>query len=162
MLKIDRQIVGTEPLTLEEVKEWLRVEFDEEDTLINSLSKRARELIERYLNISLVASMVNLEASGREVLQLPYSPIDAIGYVNDLYTDEPVEYEEKVDGLHFSYPLPDVSVAYTTKPLADEGVKLGLLEVIAYLYENRGDEINFASLIFHNTNLQPYRDKLWF
>lgn len=45
-----------EPVTLEEAKTQLRVEFNEDDTLISSYITAAREWAEGFLNTALVAA----------------------------------------------------------------------------------------------------------
>ena len=162
MLKIYRTHTGLSPFTVEEVKEWLRVEFDAEDSLIKNLTDRAIEMIEQYLNISIIDSTVKIEATGREELYLPFQPVVNIVEVVEPKTLDPVEYEEEIYGLRFSFPYSNILVTYDTRGFLDIGLKTAILEVIAKLYENRGDEIDFNSVLYSNTNLQPYRNKLWY
>jgi len=42
----------SEPVTLEEVKAYCKIDFDEEDTLISAFITAARENLEKYLGIS--------------------------------------------------------------------------------------------------------------
>ncbi len=46
---------GDEPLTLEETKNWIKVEYDEDDDLISSLITAARQYAETHQKRSLVA-----------------------------------------------------------------------------------------------------------
>ena len=71
---------GSEPVTQAEIVNYIK--YDESDatelTLINSLVKSARELIEKYLNVSLKSKTYTLEFDSEAVddyrLNIPYSP----------------------------------------------------------------------------------------
>ena len=52
----------TEPVTLAEAKAWLRVDYTDDDTLITSMIKSARQSIEHFTNRALVIKTVSLNA----------------------------------------------------------------------------------------------------
>jgi len=75
---------GSEPVTQAEIVNYIK--YDERDTteltLINSLVKSARELIEHYLNVSLKSKTYTLEFDSKAVddymLNIPFGPVVAI------------------------------------------------------------------------------------
>ena len=161
MLKVSRTITGIPGITISEAKEWLRVEFTEDDGLIYNLLTDVYAIVEKYTNRSLVEGSVTLYASAREELELPYQPINSITSITD-FDGNPVDYTETPFGITFEYPYPDVKVEYTTSAFMEPGLKTGILEVLAWLYDNRGDDTEFQSMLSQNTNLQPYRERLWY
>jgi len=65
----------TEPVTLEEVKAYMRIDADyaSDDAIINSFITASRERLELYLNLGLVPHTVRLQWNGYPI-QLPFSP----------------------------------------------------------------------------------------
>lgn len=70
---------ATEPLTLEQVKQHLRVEHDEDDTLVAGYLAAAREEFERVGNRAIVAQTCELQlACFLPEIRLPRPPIQAV------------------------------------------------------------------------------------
>lgn len=173
-LHIKKAVTGTEPILLPEAKEWLRVDYTTDDALITSLITRSRELVETYTNSSIVLTTIVLEATARAVIQLPYGPIITVSSVKDIDgNDLPYEWDHFVVTLEpksWSPTAPEApqyvnttttyDAGYATVP---EGLKAVLLEVLAYLYENRGD-VPFPviqNLLYQIQPLKQYRKKIW-
>ncbi len=118
-----------EPVTLSEVKVFLRLETLEEDTLLNNLIKTARQAIEAYTARSLIcqswrfqtslaycisisddAYLTGQKSRGAKGLELPRSPfiklLDKPKMINDYGTHEISNYRLDTAGrvarLHFS------------------------------------------------------------
>jgi uncharacterized phiE125 gp8 family phage protein len=171
-LNISKTVTGIEPVQLDEVKEFLRVDYDADDVLLTSLITQSREIIERYLNISIPLSTLIVEASPRVELQLPYGPVLNIDSVTDRDGND-VYYEWNgfvitFEGNSFSPTQPERPAYVETITTYDSGyaivpagLKLAVMEVIAYLYENRGDTSSITLLLNQNKNLDPYRQKIW-
>lgn len=141
--------VATEPLALQEVKDFLKVGHTDEDDLITALIPAARQLLEKQLNISIASKTlkVTLTHDGCYAMALPYGPIG------------------EVTEAKFSYDLCDnVTISSTGFTLignefkqfkgregwwtltydagyaeAPQVIKQGMLKQIAWMYENRGD-----------------------
>ena len=168
MLQLNKTVTGTEPITLDEAKAWMRVDGATDDILITSLITQVRELVEEYLNISIVETTIKLTASERKELVLPYGPVIVISSCVDTDAD-PVSYDW--NGFYMTFDQGTYSVTggsslyvqtlttYDTG-LTDVpgGLKLGMLEVLLWLYENRGDSSGFQMMLYQNQNLQPYRN----
>ena len=140
---------GSEPVSLQTAKDWLRVTHSDEDDLITDLITVARKRIEQYCTRSLVSKTIVLTAYLDSYLQLPYSPINEITEVvlgtgttdewdavdaDDYYV---VGYYEK----HFKHPTTGVfKITYTTLANSDYGLLNDLKRVLLWKYENRGDD----------------------
>lgn len=174
-IKVKKSVTGNEPITLEEAKAWMKVDGTADDTLITELITQARELIENYLNRSLVATTITCDATPRYELRPPYGPVETITSVVDENGD-PVEYYW--DGFVITFGSSTFSVTqgwtpiYTTTSYdtateaIPSGLKLAMLETITYLYEFRGDgmdnkDTRISMFLYQNQNLQPYRESVW-
>ena len=171
-MKLNRQVKGGEPLNLSEVKDWLRVDGDDDDSLITNLITQVRELVESYLGTSIALQDITLTTgNGGSGITLPYQPIASITSVQD---DDGNDVSYDWNGYMLSFNNMIISVTAGSTPdhftvvyeagyaTIPAGLKLGLLEVIAWLYENRGDAGKLNYMIYQNANLQPYRAKIWF
>lgn len=135
----------TEPVTLDEAKGWLKISDDitDDDTVVTELITVARQMCEKYSNISFITRTV--KATLRNTLgsiSLPYGPHGAIASYKD-YNDTDVSstivkgdqfkvlYEPCTDYIEVTY-----AAGYTTLPY---DLKRAVLCQVASLYENRGD-----------------------
>lgn len=151
-----------EPVTSTEGKNWLKIDVADDDTIVEKLIKTARQQCEHYLNISLVPKTVTailLNQLGD--IRLPYGPIVELVSIKDL--DDNVITDYKLIGDTFKWlctpTLDSVKVVYETGyEDLPEHFKTAILEQIAYLYENRGDEKLMEQLSpVVKTALKPYR-----
>jgi uncharacterized phiE125 gp8 family phage protein len=171
MIKLEKQVKASEPLTLDEVKEWLKVDGDDDDAVIAAIITEVRELVEEYLGISIVSQQIMMAVQNARKVSPPYGPVNTIVSVQNSTGDD-VTYTW--DGFVVSMPHGTVSVTAGSSPTMSvitylagytqipAGLKLGLKQVIAWLYENRGDSDKLPYMIYQNANLQPYRQKVWF
>jgi uncharacterized phiE125 gp8 family phage protein len=145
---------GSEPVSLETAKEWLRVTTEDDDAIITDLITVARKRIEAYTLRSLVAKSITLTGYVDHNFMLPYAPISqvsAVKYldgqtvdtgVNEWETLDPDEfqvigYNDKQFRPHFPATY---EITYTTTANVDLGLKNDLKRVLLWLYENRGDD----------------------
>ncbi len=56
-IQVSKTITGSEPVTLEEAKAWIKSD-DADDALVTTLITQTRELVEEYLNLSIVEQEV--------------------------------------------------------------------------------------------------------
>ena len=159
MLEITKLVTGTDDLTLEEAKTFMRVDFDEEDELITNLISQARNLIEVYTNRSLIESGVIAVLSARKEYIPSYGPVYLIVDLKDK-DGNAVDYEW--DGLKLTFKTKDtLTLRYDTKPDNTFGLMLGWKETVSYLYENRADTSNIGLILYYNQNLMPFRRSIW-
>jgi len=135
----------TEPVTLDEVKDWLNITFNDDDTKITALISQARSGVEMFCNISMVAKTLVMQADIYTDQELPYGPVAAITgvtYRNGTVYEAYIDYT--LDGnLLCLAAAGRFRVTYTAGPMdmvSNASLKLDLLRIIAYLYEHRGDE----------------------
>lgn len=154
---------STEPVTLTEAKEWLKVDtvITEDDALITELIKVARIQCEGFLGISLitrtVTAVLNNSLGG---IELPYGPVVTFTSLTDSEGDAILAANYELRGVGFKWletPLDEYMTAvyttgYTTLPVNfKEAVKMQ----IAHLYENRGDEQGLSPMVMQS--LKPFR-----
>jgi uncharacterized phiE125 gp8 family phage protein len=150
-VKIDEGNTPTEPLTLNEAKEWCKIELAiaEEDALITELIKTARLQVEGFLNISLVdktiEAAINNSLGG---IELPYGPLKTFTSLKDEDGNIlSVDTDYKLQGVFFksiktpcsSFLIANYTTGYTSANPLPMNFKTAVLQQVAYLYENRGD-----------------------
>ncbi len=128
---------GTEPVTLQEAKDWAKIEQDADDDLIEELIVAAREICEGFtsigfLNRTVTAVIDNANGSFR----LPYGPV----------TDDPVGADIDGNDLELNYKLGYVetlgrmTVTYTAGYIAlPKRMKTAIKQQFLFMYENRGE-----------------------
>lgn len=148
--------LAAEPVTLEEVKRHLNLQFDtsgsyqfdDDDTKLEDLIKQSRELIEQYIGVSMAVktyrAVLRNECGGQAI---PFGPVTSITSVADVDGNILVANQGyKLTGsLHeFQWPLSCyIDVTYTagyTPANIPGGLKRALLEQIAWNYVNAGDQ----------------------
>lgn len=157
---------AAEPLTLAEMKVYLRVDHDNDDPLITDLIAAARELCESVTGRSLITRGYSLyldEWPSCRALELPQLPLISVDQVNVYGADnssdifDAVNYTVDTAGLPGRLvltegalpPLPGrvangIEIQFTAGyggDAADVPVLLrqGMKQAVAYMYENRGD-----------------------
>lgn len=137
----------TEPVTLAEAKNYCRVTFTADDTLITMLITQSREAVEAATGLSLIPKNVVTyfnNISGN--FDIPFGPVDI---------DSLELFDMNQDGLEITgtnlqlvgYEFPKLvfpkyanlkatyDAGYTTIPM---DLKIAILDQISYSYENRG------------------------
>lgn len=138
----------TEPVTVAEVKNWLKIDVADDDTLILSLIKSARQQCETYLNISLIERTVTARLQNElGDFDLPYGPLaddTFISITNDDDTPLAIEtdnYKLRVNKLTtVNNCFLNVSYLAGYPDGIPQVFKTAILNQIAWLYETRGGE----------------------
>jgi uncharacterized phiE125 gp8 family phage protein len=145
---------GSEPITLETAKDWLRVTTEDDDAIITDLITVARKRIEAYTLRSLVSKSIVLTGYLEHAFLFPYAPISnisAVKYLKGQITDSGVNDWDLLDGDEYQvigyndkqfrphFPA-TYEITYTTAANADSGLKTDLKRVLLWMYENRGDD----------------------
>ena len=143
-----------EPLTVAEVKNYLRLEgfiddqeslstdFDDDNTLIADLITSARVRLEEYTGLSFVPKTWEIEfTNGAGNFVIPFGPVidiielkDSEGNTITSYKHsftKAILYEPMYEGMTMQY-----EAGYTTLP---KGLKEAMYKEVAYRYINRGD-----------------------
>jgi hypothetical protein len=140
MLDIQRVVTGSEPITLLEAKQYLRVLYDADDDVIEQLITQARQTLEQATNLSLVEQDITLvNDSYLNKLRLPYGPITAVTSID--LDGEDILSTALYDVGRIVYSGDGVlTVEYSAGGVEQQGVKLAMLELIAHNFMNRGTD----------------------
>ena len=143
-MDIQRTITGSEPVTLIEMKAWLKVDFTTEDALITALITEVREHIEQYTGRSLVASTIVLTVyvEADEPVYLPFPDIDEITESN------PSSIIEKGGKRKYVILGTDGEYQITYKTLGNcpSGIKRAIKKAVAENYVNRQNTTELTSV----------------
>ena len=150
-MQIKETITGTEPITATEAKNWLKVDFTTDDTLIGMLITGVREEAEKYTGLSLVAKTIEYfdEEITTESVKLPYpehlsiEEVKLNGIVSTAYV--------KTGLSQFIITVTDITttssaindaglyVKYKCTGTCPTGLKALMLKEIDEQYRNRGN-----------------------
>lgn len=128
----------TEPVTLQEAKDWCRIDLTDDDTLITRLISGARKMCETYVNLSFITRTVTATIhNGLGNFTLPYGPV-----VGDITSFTDADASVMADyNLRTPYGN-DIVVVYDAgyeDGELPEDLRTALLCQIAWMYQNRGD-----------------------
>ena len=150
---MDNQIISTigvvEPVTLVEVKNYLRMTNSRDDAFIESIIPNARIRAERYLNSDIVSKQRReYFASISEAINLRYAPISTVDSVVIDGETMTADIDYTVEGL--DNPLfkleqkcaDKVTITYTTSGIDAQLVKPGILALVAELYHSRTEKVS--------------------
>jgi hypothetical protein len=132
-MDVTRTITGTEPVTLNEMKLFLKVDYATDDALITQLIKSVREHCEEFTGRSFVESDVLwvVEAEAGDIIRLPYPDIYEVADVDGV-SFRGVSVKRAI----FQYSG-EFEISYSTVGNCPEGVKLAIMKAVAEAYENR-------------------------
>lgn len=176
-MQIVRDITTTvEPtatiVTLQEAKDYLRVDYNEDDTLIQNLIDTARIRLEQYAGVAMTARTLQVVAYVDYFIELPYFPINNI---------TKVEYWNQTNWVEITSPGGYVVLGTTTKkvqmvsPLCSEyrftytcgytdtpeSMKTAILKMVGDLYEYRESSVEAtkpsANLTTAYELMKPYK-----
>lgn len=155
-----------EPLTLAQVKSWLRIEHSDDDTLLNLLIVAARQDAERYMQRAILEQEITetfsgFGANGFHLSISPLVSVDEISYLNtaevstllstdfygvDTLAKPPIVYRKENAVWPLTATAPNaVTVEYTAgwETAADvpSDMLIGMLLTIADWHDNRTDSV---------------------
>jgi hypothetical protein len=138
VVSIEKTETGTEPVTVQEAKDWAKIEQDVDDVLIEELITAAREVCEDYTGIGFITrDMVATINNANGGFVLPYGPVQGDVVVTDndgTWSDLRGEYEVSYTGGYADGALP-------------KKFKTAIKQQFLFMYENRGES---------NTGVAPY------
>jgi uncharacterized phiE125 gp8 family phage protein len=158
-------------VTLQAAKDYLRVDYSEDDTLITSLIETARIRLEQYASVAMTARTLKVVAYVDEFIELPYAPINTISLVE--YWDGATwvsmalgDYRvigDTYKKVYFTSPIMSdfrftYTCGYATTP---ESMKTALLKMVGDLYEYRESSVESskpsANLTTAYELMKPYK-----
>lgn len=144
----------TEPVTLQQAKDWGKIEQDADDDIITALITAARRICERYLDIGFinreVTATINNANGG---FFLPYGPVTGTPTAIDDY-DNDLAIEYRLGQLQ---TLGQMTVTYDAGyAVLPDDLMAALKAQFLFLYENRGEGTQSISPIAQMI-LEPVR-----
>ena len=148
-----------EPVSRTDIKDWLRIKYDTDDEMIDSLIASARSYIEKATGLSLVNRSYECMVqtiSGQTstfVIDLPYGPIVDITEVSykaginsyDALTVN--ESYEVIGGKLWLYSSGIFKVKYDSGYSSlPQDLKNDIMTLVGWMYENRGKKMNADSV----------------
>ena len=147
IIKIGVTPSGNEWISLGDVKEWLIVDHNEDDTLITRLMTAVRMAFEKYTKTCLIDStvvvMVDLKNPEFKFPRLPFKEINSIdirksdGSFTPLSTDEYTELGDSICFETLGVVRIDYDSIWTALP---DDIKIAMFSEIAFRYTERGDK----------------------
>ena len=144
----------TEPVTLQQAKDWGKIEQDVDDDIVTALITAARRICERYSSIGFinreVTAIINNANGG---FFLPYGPVTVDPTATDeLGDDQDIEYR-----LNQVQTLGQFTVNYQAGySVLPDDLMTALKAQFLYLYQNRGEGVQGISPIAQMI-LEPMR-----
>ncbi len=152
----------TEPISLQAAKDWLKVEGDDDDALIEDLIPAARLMCEQYCNKSLVVRTITAVIRNELGEQrLPYGPHGEIVSAVDGDGNAVTLTTRGDQFLTVKDPCYDyLKIVYTAGySICPPLFKKAILRQVAFLYQNRGNEQSSEQLGANAKQLlKPVRD----
>lgn len=150
-----------EPVTVQEAKNWVKIDVPDDDPLLTELITAARQGCEGYLNISLIGRTVTAWLQiGLGEIRLPYGPVKSVTSVSNNNGDPIQGYILKYEEFKALDPCTEVKCTYEAgfNGNLPKQFKTAIKEQLAWLYTNRGDE-NVTDTIspIAKKILAPYR-----
>lgn len=144
---VEGSLAPVEPVTLQEAKDFCKIDISTDDDLIEELITAGREMCESFVNIGFVEQeKIVILNNGNGGQLLPYGPVGEITEVK--VNDEILSSDEYViSGNEFKRLVsPDdesISITYTSGYAElPKKLKTALLNAIFYLYDNRAQGVD--------------------
>lgn len=134
-------------VSVQEAKNYLHIDYANDDWLIDTLIRSATKRLEKYTGCAFLQANVEALICIEDTQELPYGPVGDITSVmkDDGDGNFAATTDYKVYGIEFKTIVPDVSGTYKISYQAGWGqlpqdLRLAVLAEVAYQFENRGDD----------------------
>ena len=142
MYQYKEENIGSEPITLDEAKAFMRVSFDSDNAQIEAIIKRVRQMAEQILSRSFVTKTITYyeEVAESEVIKLPFPNHSQVlnVYVNgvDMVGDTVVRGLTQLSIIG-DFAGKELKVKYSTDGTLETGIKSAMLKEIVNQYQNK-------------------------
>ena len=134
---------GSELLTTQEVKDFVRIDTTADDAIISAMITQARIWCENYISKDIVAKNRSYYIDKTNgVFDLPFAPVASI---SEITIDGTATTSYEVLGLDNETieldagPSERVKITYVTNGINDALIKQAMLQLISTYYDNRSD-----------------------
>jgi uncharacterized phage protein (predicted DNA packaging) len=135
-------LIGTELITIDDVKLYAKIDTSVDDSLITNMISQARIWCENYISRDIISKNRTYymdETNG--MFDLPFAPVASVSSVTSEDVAAPYsiigldnETIELTNGSAFQ-----VKVTYITSGINDAMIKQAMLQFVSMLYDNRSD-----------------------
>lgn len=132
-MKVTKTVTGSEPVTLAEAKEYLRVFHDTEDNVVTQMIANARKVLEMSTGLSLVEQTIEVHTVMHDVFTLPYGPVTNVISATIDGVDIEDDYINEQTGIIEGTGVLDAK--YEAGPYE---CTMAMLELVSFYYWNRG------------------------
>lgn len=150
-LRVSVTVDASEPVSLSDMKAYLKVDYSDDDDEITELIKVARKTVEGYISRKIGSQTLKATwTKYHQTTRLPYAPINSVTTVKTVDQDtlttltEDTDYFVQADeylefssagstGLEVIY-----TAGYTTVP---DSLLVAIKRLVAKMYEFRGDDV---------------------
>jgi hypothetical protein len=145
---ISQRIVNdavAEPVSLDEAKEWMSIDYDEKNDIITSLITAARRLLERKYGVGIVEKdmkvVLNNSCGGHDLPEPPISEVTAVNK-DDVSVTLTLsgDYDQYVDCPACDYLVVSYKSGYPLDQVPEE-YKTAIKEQVLWMFEHLGEEI---------------------
>lgn len=132
----------TEPVSLADAKQWLKIDYNDDDAVITRMITSARESVELYTNLALIKSdvVVVADTDKNGKIRLPF--INSISVVEVKDEDDTMVVTDSYT-LRGSYltidPTGYYSITYSVDPVVPASIQEAILMEVAQRYTDRGE-----------------------
>lgn len=151
-----------EPVTLDEAKLHLKIDIDDDNELIEALITASWQAVEKYLRRSIMPQTWELVTDYDNGVVLPYPPVlEIVSVATNGHLIDPDKYHLigenylKISSFLYRNLVITYQAGYEEVP---GGIKLGILMLIAHLYENRAGEpteVKYNAQVLAGVGLPP-------
>ena len=147
---------GNEIISIQDVKDFARIDTSADDTLISLMIETARIWCENYISRDIIPKnrTYYLDATQTGLIDLPFSPVASVESVT--INDETATYT--ILGLNNETIELDggaaekVKITYITEGINNAMMKQAMLQTITTYYDNRSDFVQGANVHLIPTN----------
>lgn len=151
--------LGNEILSVQEVKDYVRIDTSADDALLLGMISQARIWCENYISRDIVSKnrtyYIDITSSG--LFDLPFGPVSSI---SEITIDSTATTAYEVLGLDNETIELDqgsaerVKITYITAGLNDSLLKQAMLQLISTYYDNRAEFVDANTLSEIPTNVR--------
>lgn len=146
--------IVTELVTVDEIKSWLKISFDDDDTIIAGLIKQARIYLENMTNLAMGTKVIEIIVDLQDELYYLPAPLVSIASFKRWNgstfedTDNFEIFNNAAEVYEWGRYKISVNCGYTSLP---SDLRFDIYKLVAWSYQNRG--LDFSN---ENTSLVDF------
>jgi hypothetical protein len=138
--------IAAEPVAVTKLKEWMKISFNDDDSLIYDLSRAARQVLESYTGLSFGVKTLSVQMDiDCDMVRLPYGPLQSVtsivlhtGFGNNETLTAGSDYELFGKLLHLNRSGV-MTITYTGGYIdMPEDLIADIKRLVAWMFQNRG------------------------